>query len=180
MAYYTGSGDSGETGALGSRRLKKSDKLIVAIGDVDELNSAIGVAVTNLTDNHVADMLKSVQNSLFVIGAELAASTGGKGALKAKITNEKVKELEKGIEELGSTLPELKKFVLPGGSVGGSHLHLARSVCRRAERSVVSASEDEKVSDELKRYMNRLSSFLFVAALYINKKEDVEEMHPVY
>lgn len=180
MPYYTGTGDKGETGTLGSVRLKKSDRLFDAIGDVDELNSSIGVAITNITDKHICDMLLSVQNDLFTVGAELAASADGRAAPKITITDGKVKDLEKGIDELGATLPPLKKFVLPGGSIGGSCLHLSRSVCRRAERSVVGAASEVKINESLGKYMNRLSSFLFVAALCINRNEGVEERHPVY
>lgn len=180
MAYYTGSGDKGCTGTLGSARLKKSNEIIEAIGNVDELNSAIGVAITDISDKHISDMLMAVQNNLFIVGAELAASINKKRALKNRITDEKIKELENGIGELGSTLPKLKKFVLPGGSVGGAHLHLARAICRRAERSIVGAGSSSKVSDEVIKYVNRLSSFLFVAALHVNMKEGIDELSPVY
>ena len=181
MAYYTGAGDNGCTGTLGKARLGKDDKLIIAIGDVDELNCAIGVAITTLTEKHLSDMLMAVQNSLFMVGAELAASVNGNdSALKDHITEKKVKELESAIEELGATLPDLKKFVLPGGSDGGAHLHLARAVCRRAERSVIEAKSKAKINEELVKYLNRLSSFLFVAALHANGKEGIEERNPVY
>jgi cob(I)alamin adenosyltransferase len=122
-----------------------------------------------------------VQNSLFTVGAELAASINKAGpALKGRITEGKVKDLEEAIEELGATLPDMKKFVLPGGSVGGAQLQLSRAICRRAERSVVAAGSDQKLSAELMKYMNRLSSFLFVAALHVNMKEGAEELNPVY
>lgn len=180
--FYTGAGDAGYSGLIGGSKLPKSGEIFEAIGDVDELNSAIGVAITNSTDEHLGDMLQSVQNKLFIIGAELASVAHG-GARPAKsIGKESVTELERGIEELSSGLPELKKFVLPGGSVSGSYLHLARAVCRRAERSVIGAQNSNKsgINAEAVRYLNRLSSFLFVAALYINKKEGVEEQNPTY
>ena len=181
MAYYTGTGDAGCTGTLGKARLGKNDKLIVAIGDVDELNSAIGVAITTLTEKHLSNMLMHVQNNLFIVGAELAASVNGTDPiLKDHITEQKVKELEKAMDEIGATLPDLKKFVLPGGSDGAAHLHLARAICRRAERSVIDAKTKAKINDEIAKYLNRLSSFLFVAALHANNKEGVEERNPVY
>jgi cob(I)alamin adenosyltransferase len=181
MAYYTGTGDCGCTGTLGKARLEKNDKLIIAIGDIDELNSAIGVAITTLTEKHVSSMLMHVQNNLFVVGAELAASLNGtESMLKERITAQKVKEIEKAMDELGATFPEPKKFVLPGGSDGAAHLHLARAVCRRAERSVIGAKSEAKINEELLKYLNRLSSFLFVAALHANSKEGVEERNPVY
>ena len=89
-------------------------------------------------------------------------------------------KLEKEIESVGATLPDLKKFVLPGGSIGAAGLHLARSVCRRAERSVIAASPENKVNPETIRYLNRLSSLLFVAALHLNRKEGIEELNPTY
>ncbi|MDE1810901.1 MAG: cob(I)yrinic acid a,c-diamide adenosyltransferase [Candidatus Micrarchaeota archaeon] len=177
--FYTGSGDSGHSGLIGGSRAPKSDTIFEAIGDVDELNSAIGVAITNSTDDHLADMLQNVQNKLFTVGAELASAAHGTAKPAKSVDAESVKELENGIEELSSTLPELKKFVLPGGSAGGAYLHLARSICRRAERSVIRAG-DKAVNPEAVRYLNRLSSFLFVAALYINRKEGVEEQNPTY
>ena len=180
MAYYTGAGDTGCTGTFGCTELSKSDKLVVALGDLDELGCAIGVAITTISDKHISDMLVSVQNNLFVIGSELAASVNEKGIPKARITGEKVKELEAVIDEIGSTLPKLDKFVLPGGSVGGANLQLARAICRRAERSIVGAGSEAKVSEALLKYINRLSSFLFVAALHVNKKEGVDELNPVY
>jgi cob(I)alamin adenosyltransferase len=181
MKYYTRLGDRGCTSTLGSTRLKKDDNLIIAIGDVDELNSAVGVAIANISDNHVSDMLLVVQSNLFTVGAELASSINKIGsAPKGRITERKVKDLEEAIEELGSTLPDLKKFVLPGGSAGGAQLQLSRAICRRAERSVVAAGSGRKISADLMKYMNRLSSFLFVAALHVNMKEGAEELNPVY
>jgi cob(I)alamin adenosyltransferase len=181
MKYYTGLGDTGCTGTLGSARIGKNSKLIAAIGDVDELNCMLGVAIAEMTDKHVSDMLIAVQSCLFIVGSELAASVNKTASkLKDKITERRVKDLEGAIEELGSTLPKLDKFVLPGGSVGGAHLQLSRAICRRAERSVVDARSESKISDELVRYMNRLSSFLFVAALHVNMKEGTEELNPVY
>lgn len=181
MDCCTGSGDNCCTGTLGSARLKKDSRLIIAIGDVDELDCAVGVAIANISDKHVSDMLTAVQNNLFIVGAELAASINGtRSALKGRITKRKVKELEEAIEELGSTLPSLKKFVLPGGSAGGAQLQLSRAICRRAERSVVAAGPSPRISGDLRKYMNRLSTFLFVAALHVNMKEGAEELNPVY
>ena len=181
--FYTGKGDDGKTNLMGNFRVEKCDNLVEAIGEIDELNSVIGVAITNMSDDHLAKLLQGLQNNLFIIGAELAASMdpqASKNVLKSRITKIKIEELEKNVEELSATLPELKKFVLPGGSIGSSYLHLARSVCRRAERSVVAAKSEVKISEELLQYLNRLSSFLFVAALHLNKKEGIDEMNPAY
>ena len=177
MKYYTGRGDSGETDTMGLGRIAKDDQLAETIGEVDELNSAIGVAVSNLTDRRVSDMMRLAQDRLFVVGAELAS--GEKRASRA-ITEKDVKELEDEIEEMGAKIPEMREFVLPGGSLASSYLHLARSISRRAERSVVRLSKKRELSKNLLAFMNRLSSLLFVAALYMNKREGVEESHPTY
>lgn len=174
--FYTGTGDSGTTGLLGGSRVKKDSAIISAIGDADELNSAIGLAMTEISDDHIAKMLQSVQNDVFIIGAELASGNEA----KSKMAKSKVANLEKEIESISATLPELKKFVLPGGSAGAAGLHMARSICRRAERSAVAASSDSKINPEIIRYLNRLSSLLFVAALHLNKREGIEEFNPSY
>lgn len=173
--FYTGTGDSGSSRVMG-RALRKSDVLFNAIGDIDELNSTIGVAVADLTDDNVSDILRGVQNCLFIIGAELSGYKAGSGRM---ITENDVKVLESAIKEYGIRVGTVERFVLPGGSVGGASLQHARSVARRAERSIVSL-EDKKVGASTLRYMNRLSSMLFVMALYINKKEGCEELNPDY
>ncbi len=178
--FYTGRGDDGTTGTLGPKRLKKNDCLIESIGDIDELNSIIGITIANVTDPHMAKMLTGIQNTLFTVGAELASMEGVAKNSSYKIGKNECSELEDEIEGITDKIPPLKKFVLPGGSLQASYLHHARSVARRAERSVVSLSERKKVNPNLLQYLNRLSSFLFVAALYTNKKEGVEESHPTY
>ncbi len=177
--YYTGRGDDGTTGILSGKRVSKSDKLIEAIGNLDELNSAIGVALSHIDDEVVAKELKSIQNDLFVLGANLA-STNGEKADKAQIKQESLGELESSIKALGEKTPELKQFVLPGGSKASSHLHLARAIARRAERSVIAAGDDYKIDKVAIAYLNRLSSYLFAAALYLNFKNRAEESHPSY
>lgn len=177
--YYTGSGDDGTTGIISGRRVGKSDILIGAIGDLDELNSAIGIAVANLEDMPVRKQLETVQNAIFIIGAELA-SAGGSNAPKARITGKSVEELEACIKELGGSLPELKQFVLPGGSVPAALLHHSRAIARRAERSVVAASKTYAIDMHIVSYLNRLSSYLFTAALYINFKNNFKEANPHY
>ncbi|MCW6159624.1 MAG: cob(I)yrinic acid a,c-diamide adenosyltransferase [Candidatus Micrarchaeales archaeon] len=178
--YYTGKGDEGETGTIGKGRIKKDSKLAVAMGDIDELNSIVGVAVANTPDERINSLLRVIQDRLFMVGAELSASLEGGAKLKFALKDGSTKDLEKEIEELGSRLPELKKFVLPGGSLSASYLHLARAAARRAERSVVALSSENKINPALLQYLNRLSSFFFVAALYMNKKEGIEEFNPTY
>ncbi len=176
MPFYTGNGDNGETHLYG-KTAKKDSTIFSAIGDVDELNSAIGIAIANISDDNVEAALKGAQNSLFVIGAELAGYSAP--TEKRTISAGEVKELESLIDEYGVRVGELKKFVLPGGSIGAACLHSARSIARRAERSVVGLGTECK-NRQIPVYLNRLSSMLFVMALYINKKEGCEETNPEY
>lgn len=177
--YYTGRGDSGDTGVLASSRLLKDDALIHAIGDVDELNSQLGVALFYTHDELVRRNLRLIQNDLFILGANLA-SIQEKKIDEAHIKKELLERLEKELDVMGKALPELKQFVLPGGGEASVQLHVARSIARRAERSIVAASKRYSIDRNVLAYMNRLSSFLFVAALYLNFREGIEESHPTY
>ncbi len=177
--YYTGKGDDGTTGILSSHRVRKTNALIEAIGDLDELNSAIGVALLYVNDKGVSKTLRSVQSDLFVLGANLASAEGQRIG-KAQIKETALKGLEAGIAELDGKTPELKEFVLPGGSVASAHVHLARAVARRTERRVLAARSDYKIDAMAIAYLNRLSSYLFAAAMYLNAKEKVDELHPKY
>ncbi|MDE1850668.1 MAG: cob(I)yrinic acid a,c-diamide adenosyltransferase [Candidatus Micrarchaeota archaeon] len=177
--YYTGKGDKGSTSIMGGASLPKGDILIEAIGDVDELNSAIGVALFYTRDDELRLELRSIQNELFSIGALLSA-VEAKEFGKAKVEKKQIERLEKSIQRMGSTMPELTKFVLPAGSEEASHLHLARSIARRAERHVASASQKYKINPDVLAYLNRLSSFLFASALYLNHKNGVSESNPIY
>ncbi len=176
MPFYTGKGDGGESHVYG-RTASKDSAIFSAIGDVDELNSAIGVAIANISDDNVGAALMGVQNELFVIGAELAGYSVPSN--KRTIGRGEIKELESLIDEYGIRVGRVERFVLPGGSIGASHLHSARAVARRAERSVVGLGAECK-NRWIPAYLNRLSSMLFVMALYVNKKEGVEEAHPDY
>ncbi|MDE1857205.1 MAG: cob(I)yrinic acid a,c-diamide adenosyltransferase [Candidatus Micrarchaeota archaeon] len=178
---YTGTGDSGYTGLLSLGRVKKTDPIVEAIGSVDELNSVIGIAKSSLHNKQdISDMLREVQNKLFIIGAELAMVRNDKTQPKSRIDRKDVKELEEHIHEIGKRLPELKKFVLPGGTTTGACLHLARSVSRRAERSVVAIQEKYMLNEYMLAYLNRLSSLMFALALYANQLEGVKEENPTY
>lgn len=177
--YYTGTGDKGETNTLSDKRVSKASSIIEAIGSVDELNSAIGVASCKVSDSNLKKGLESVQNNLFIIGANLASFSNPK-LEKAKINQESIKLLEEDIASMSKEMPELKEFVLPGGSDASASLHLARSIARRAERDIVRTSESHEVDGNAKAYLNRLSSYLFVAALYLNHKSGIKEKHPAY
>ncbi|MDE1852025.1 MAG: cob(I)yrinic acid a,c-diamide adenosyltransferase [Candidatus Micrarchaeota archaeon] len=177
--YYTGKGDAGDTGILDSKRVSKADDLIDAIGCADELNSAIGIALFYIHDDQIRLDLKMVQNDLFIIGANLASLNSGK-IEKARFDSENIVRIEERLKHLGRSMPDLKEFVLPGGSEGSVHLHLARTIARRAERSLVKASSKYNVDKTVIAYINRLSSFLFVTSLYLNFKEGIGEQHPTY
>jgi cob(I)alamin adenosyltransferase len=180
--HYTGTGDDGTTGVMGKGRVRKDSIVIQASGDIDELNSAVGLAIAHTPDDYINRMLKGVQDKLFTIGAQVSASMEGGVQAKSKIGEDDLKLLESQIDEVGNTLPELRKFILPGGSMSSAYLHHARAVARRAERSVVALSNEKKTNVEpvIKKYLNRLSSFLFVAARFMNKKEGIEESNPTY
>jgi cob(I)alamin adenosyltransferase len=179
LPYYTRKGDEGFSGLIGEGRFAKSDLIFDAIGEVDELNSAIGVALHYTHDDMVRSQLKEIQNELFIVGASVASLQNSKVA-KSKLSDGAVTRLEEAIDDMDRRVPEAKKFVIPGGCEAAVHLHLARAIARRAERRVVAASEKHKIGANLKSYMNRLSSYLFVAALYLNYTEGIKETHPTY
>jgi cob(I)alamin adenosyltransferase len=175
---YTRTGDKGTTAlATGSRRAKH-DLRVAAYGTVDETNACIGLARlhTALEDAEVDGMLGRIQNDMFDLGADLATPETGEPLPyePLRITQAQVDRLEREIDALNGELSPLRSFVLPGGTPAAAALHLARTVCRRAERLVVELSDkpDEKVSEAAVRYLNRLSDFLFVASRYVNRKGD--------
>ncbi|MGC8587338.1 MAG: cob(I)yrinic acid a,c-diamide adenosyltransferase [Candidatus Micrarchaeia archaeon] len=180
--FYTGNGDSGSTGLLGVANVQKSNPIVSAIGDIDELNSSIGMARFYVHNEFVRKELTAIQNDLFSIGAMMASALAVNIPNKVVFGEEATKRLEDAIAEMSSKLPELKEFVLPGGCEGSVHLHVSRAIARRAERSLVAAAEiyKGKIDANLIKYVNRLSSFLFAAALYLNNVEGIDEMHPVY
>jgi cob(I)alamin adenosyltransferase len=176
---YTRSGDAGTTALFGGGRVPKDHPRVVAYGEVDELNSTIGVALAFMTDERLAETLSSVQNELFNIGAELASESGvEKAATYARAFTDadaKIAALENLMDELDAALPTLTTFILPSGSQAGSLLHLSRTVCRRAERAVVTLSHLEQVNPDLARYLNRLSDLLFVMARHVNHADGKPE-----
>ena len=170
---YTRTGDSGETGLVDGSRVAKSDPRMAAIGDVDEANSAIGVALSNVEDEGLKTMLARIQNELFDLGADLA--TPGEdfapSEMTLRIVQEQIDRLEREIDVMNEALSPLRSFILPGGSGGSAYLHLARSVARRAERSAVAAGADVSLNPLALTYLNRLSDHLFVAARYAARAE---------
>jgi cob(I)alamin adenosyltransferase len=178
LKIYTRTGDSGETSLFDGSRVAKDDLRVTAYGDVDELNAALGVARAQITDPEVAALLREIERDLFAIGGQLANPTARspKKVAKSELTQERVERLEQAIDALEETLPALKRFILPGGSPGGAALHMARAVCRRAERAVVRLDHDEPVNPVILQYLNRLSDYLFVAARAENRRAGSAEV----
>ncbi len=172
---YTRTGDDGTTGLGSGKRVSKCDTRIWAFGTVDETNAAIGVARVELGggDAKIEKMLERIQNDLFDLGADLCVPEDGEtkdGALR--IIPTQVDRLESEIDELNGEMEPLRSFILPGGSRAGTALHVARTICRRAERLMaeLAAKEDETIGEAALHYINRLSDFLFVASRYVNDK----------
>ena len=182
MKIYTRRGDEGETGLLGGVRVPKSDARVDAYGTVDELNATVGLALAldgEGRDVLEAERLKRVQDDLFALGARLAAADPERARERGLVPDfpvERIDDLESWIDELDAELPELDAFVLPGGTATAAQLHAARTVCRRAERSVVRlAEEDVELLDAVLPYLNRLSDLLFTLARSANQRAGVEE-----
>lgn len=167
---YTRTGDDGTTGLGGGDRVDKDSARIEAIGAVDETNCQIGLTLAHPLPEKARDVLTRVQHELFDLGGELAMPE------HSAIHAEHIAALETDLDALNFDLPPLKDFILPGGSVAAAACHLARSVCRRAERRLVTLRNDEPVNEELARYLNRLSDLLFVAARVIARSEGGTEV----
>jgi len=180
MKIYTRTGDAGETALFGGGRVPKDHPRVVAYGTVDELNASLGVAVTVSGREDVRERLGRIQHDLFALGALLSTPppetgrTAPKGLPRPPL--QRIPEMEEWIDEADARLPELRAFILPGGSTAAAALHLARTVCRRAERAVVHLGTSEAVEDWVLVYLNRLSDLLFTFARLENLAEggDVE------
>src|SRR5262245_1747880 len=167
---YTKSGDKGETGLGDGTRVPKDAARVEAFGQVDELNSVIGLVLANCPDCPEGVFLRSIQNDLFDVGADLCVppAAGEEPGKCLRVTAAQAERLEKAIDRLNEKLQPLNSFVLPGGTTGAAWLHLARTVCRRAERAVVTLMHTENVNQQVLIYLNRLSDFLFVLARVAN------------
>ena len=170
---YTRTGDDGTTGLVDGSRVSKASALMQAIGDVDEANSAIGVAVVALGNDPLAAALERIQNDLFDLGADLATPATDDGfapsEMVLRIVPAQVERLEREIDAMNAHLAPLRSFILPGGSPQAAALHLARVISRRAERSAVAATHDMPLNPAALAYVNRLSDFLFVASRAVNQ-----------
>ncbi|HEV2225236.1 MAG TPA: cob(I)yrinic acid a,c-diamide adenosyltransferase [Nitrososphaerales archaeon] len=165
---FTGRGDKGETSLYGAKRVQKDDPRVEAYGTIDELNSLLGVAVAGSKDRKLNASLVEVQRLLFVAGADAASEL--RNASTPRISSDDTQMLETRTKELLLGLPPLKNFILPGGTSTGATLQFARSVCRRAERRILSASKSAEMNPELLRFFNRLSSYLFNLSREANKR----------
>lgn len=174
MKIYTKKGDSGNTSLFGGQRVSKSSKRIDAYGTVDELNSILGMATAHGLSKKGAALIETVQQQLFILGADLATPKSKEVRIE-RIGQSEVEFLEKAIDEMEETLEPLKNFILPGGAESGATLHFARTVCRRAERITVECRHEEEISEVAIMYINRLSDFLFVLARFENKEAGTEE-----
>jgi cob(I)alamin adenosyltransferase len=170
---YTKTGDKGETSLGDGARVPKNHPRVAAYGSVDELNSVLGLLVANAPAE--SELLRRVQNDLFDVGADLCVPTAAdeKAGARLRVTAEQSQHLEKAIDRLNAGLSPLRSFVLPGGRPAAAWCHLARTVCRRAERDVVTLSQAEPINPECVIYLNRLSDLLFVLArVYNNNGQD--------
>lgn len=173
---YTKKGDAGHTSLGGGQRVPKDHLRVAAYGTVDELNSQIGVALAIGLCQELATVLAEIQNELFDLGSDLAFIEEDKAVYKLpQIEARHIERLEDLIDEMTAALGPLKNFILPGGSLGAAQLHVARTVCRRAERDVAALAREEVVSANVLAYLNRLSDALFVMARYENYMKGVAE-----
>ena len=176
MKIYTRTGDDGTTGLLGGARVQKSDARIDCYGNIDELNAAVGWAAV-VSDAQIAEMLRIIQSELFAIGSALAVPDGETPpASLPAIEDAWITRLEAQIDEATSGLPPLRNFVLPGGTESATRLHLARTICRRAERRLVEFASAHAVSPVIVIYLNRLSDWLFVQARAANHRAGVADV----
>lgn len=172
MKLYTRTGDSGQTGLIGGQRVSKADDRVACYGEVDELNAAIGLAAAACTDADALAELRTVQSELFILGVQLATGPGRQPS--HQISDAEIKRLEESIDAKMGALPALQNFVLPGGCELAARLHLARTVCRRAERAVVDLAGT--LDPRAAVYLNRLSDWLFAAALSANARAGVPDI----
>lgn len=176
MKLYTKTGDQGETGLFGGARVSKASDRVAAYGTVDELNASLGVARAHALPPAVDEVLSRVQRDLFTLGAELASVPGKESNIGiALLDDDDIARLEHAIDESEASVEPLRTFVLPGGTLGAASLHVARTVCRRAEREVVALRSQEPVRSATVIYLNRLSDLLFSLARSVNRSSSVAD-----
>lgn len=174
MKIYTKTGDDGTTGLIGNRRVKKSNPRIASYGMIDELNASIGIILSSKLGKDIRGLLTKIQNDLFVVGADLANPNLENKS--NRVTSEMISYLEKEIDRMDEKLSPITYFILPGGDLIASQVHLARAICRRAETNMVNLSEVEVINNLCLIYVNRLSDLLFVVARTINKRKKISDI----
>lgn len=175
MSIYTKFGDKGKTSLYGGKIVSKASLRVNTYGTLDELNSSLGIVLSYKIDPKIKKELIKIQSDLFEIGGSLASPATNKEKTLEKYLKERVTDFENHIDNFSKKLPELENFILPGGSIPGSHIHFVRTLVRRAERRVVELSEKEKVNHQSLIYLNRLSDLLFVFARFTNHKAKKKE-----
>lgn len=174
---YTGGGDKGKTSLVGGQRVSKTEPRIESYGTIDELNSFIGLLITQIPDEEDKQFLSFVQHKLFTIGSYLATDQKNTELkIESKVTPESIERIEREIDRIDEGLPKLKAFVLPGGNVSASLAHVCRTVCRRAERQIYRLVEESPVEDGVLTFINRLSDYFFVLARKENIKNSGTEI----
>lgn len=176
MKIYTKTGDTGQSSLYGGKRVSKDYIRLEAYGTIDELNSTLGLALSSLRLQELENDLRSIQSDLFRLGSELAVPEGKTIPGFTLLDNSRTNWLELTMDKMSATLPPLKSFVLPGGTKLAAYLHLARTVCRRAERRVVSLANQETVRPEVISYLNRLADYLFVLARFANNQANTPDI----
>src|SRR3989344_2127394 len=178
MKIYTKTGDEGTTSFFGGSRVKKNDLRIEALGALDELNSVVGVTLCFVVEEKLREKLTKIQNDLFTLGADVAGCGLNTDTLP-RVNEQHVQEIEVMIDELEEKLGLPQKFILPGGTISSSFLHLCRATTRRVERSLV-AIEEMKLNQQVLCYINRLGDFFYILARQANKELEVKEQQPIY
>lgn len=179
MKIYTRTGDGGDTGLFGGGRVPKGHVRVEAFGTVDELNAALGISVQTVGDPQIRDWLIQIQNDLFSLGASLATPGADAGTARPTVPplpKGRIQQMEEWIDLSMSEAPELRSFILPGGTTGSASLHFSRTVCRRAERAVVRLNQTEVSDPGVIRYLNRLSDLLFALARLENWRQGVPDV----
>jgi len=174
MKIYTKTGDDGKTSLFDNTRVWKSHDRIMSYGAIDELNSTLGIVLSMKLDNDLNEIVSKIQNDLFIVGSDLANPDMNNQEIRT--TKKMVSVLEDVIDKLENELSELTSFILPGGTILASIIHLARTIARRAETYVVALSQNEEITNESFIYLNRLSDLLFIIARTINKRNNIKDV----
>lgn len=174
LKIYTKTGDDGSTGLQGTTRLSKSHPRILAYGSVDEANASLGIVLTAQLDPEIKSLLAQIQNELFVVGADL--SNPNLSDTINRVTKEMVENIERNIDKFDKQLRPLSNFILPGGDIAASYIHLSRTIVRRAETQTVLLNEKEKINENCIKYLNRLSDLLFVLGRFQNKQNGRDDV----